>query len=371
MTAADNARRAIRRAQRQEQAIAEVLARLERRLRRTANVVGYAVGLKGARLAAVVYVTHKVPLAQLKPADRLPDHIEVSSRRVPTVVKPFPRLDLAADPAANRKPSRNPIVMGCQIGICHKELDDEYAWGTAGAVVYDAANPQQKYLLGAGHVMRLHSNDVIQPSTATEGAHNRTRKSFPDRKANIGSVIRIAPGGVDAGIAEIDFATPDIIGLTAPGPPEGPMVGLPVQKSGATTGVTAGRIGEKNAVVFKQLAEWMWDHVFEIFVGSPHTPGFRIPRRRDASLRGLFVITPTDFADKGDSGALIIVGPQKEIDDYVDSRFRRVYPSTRDALKHTLKSRAVGLLIGVRYPDGAVGQEITLALDALKVRLVT
>jgi hypothetical protein len=377
MPALREAKRAYREALQREQAIAKALGRMQASLRKKANVVGYGVGhkKKGRKtlpeLAAVFFVTRKIPVGKLLPADRLPASIRVGSKRVRTDVVGFPRFEFTADPAANRKRYRNPIQMGAQIGICHEKVDDEFKWGTAGAVVYSIANPSEKLMLSAGHVLHLDRLDVIQPSTATEHAHNRTFQSMPDRKDNVGTTRQIAAGAIDAGLAEIDGSTPEIVGIGAPGTPEGPVLDLPVQKSGAKTGVTTGTISHDNVVVFKNLAEWMWLNAPEIFYGAPPVPGKALGSKQNAKMKGLFIVTPKDFGDKGDSGSLIIVGPKKAIEDYVDKKWKKLSDSTRDALKATLSQRAVGLLIGVGAQQGAVGQQIQLALDALKVRLVT
>jgi hypothetical protein len=361
------------RAVRQERAIARALAKLETTLQRKANVVGYGVGYKRTRgklnrsePVAVFFVTRKVARDKLAPKDRLPKWINVGSKRVATDVVRLPRFRFTADASANCKKMR-PVEMGAQIGICVPTKDDQLSWGTAGAMVNDKKTPiPNHFMLSAAHVMYGTGHDVIEPSHESGGHNpdfNQRKQSPPVVLELIGSTILPAFGGIDAELAEVSQQTsPAIIGLGRPQRPVAPTLGLPVQKSGAKTGVTMGEVGASSVAVFNSLTEWMWKrpYAYEIF-GNRGKPG--------SAMRGLFIVTPKDFGDKGDSGALIIAGPDKALDNFVDSKFSKLPDSTRHALAKSLSNRALGLLIGVGYAEGAVGQEIQLALDALKVQL--
>jgi len=67
--------------------VRDVKAQYENALLRKANVVGVGVGFRPETrdLALVVNVTHKVPLSDLQPDDRIPDEIDGVPVRVRAV----------------------------------------------------------------------------------------------------------------------------------------------------------------------------------------------------------------------------------------------------------------------------------------------
>ena len=92
-----------------------------------------------------------------------------------------------------------------------------------------------------------------------------------------------------------------------------------VQKSGVKTGLTEGKISAHSATVFNDLPNWMWNKGFsyELFKGV----------RPQAAMNGLFMVEPRDSGDKGDSGSLIIGGPDKALDDFVDCSSASAMPT--------------------------------------------
>lgn len=74
--------------------VAAVRAGQEARLLGYPNVVGVGEGLRGGTPALLVFVTHKVPAAQLAPAELLPDEID----GVPIDVVPVGEVRAQAQP---------------------------------------------------------------------------------------------------------------------------------------------------------------------------------------------------------------------------------------------------------------------------------
>lgn len=370
--------KAYRRIVARNRAIAAHLAGMEPKLRRKANVVGYAVGLKktpggtSERPAAIFYVSRKAALGKLGPKDRLPRWIVVKGARVPTDVIVLRSIKALGSNAANIARQR-PIKMGAQIEAMLPEQNTEAVdggWGTAGAIV-KTKKPVAEFLLSCAHVLVKQGNDLIQPSKANGQGNStkqdREKKPKPDFKDTTGGVLKLAGGGVDAGYAEADACVKDIIGIAPYASPQVPVPGLPVMKSGAATGVTTGTIDTDDARVFERLLNSLSNKHPEIFTGQTWP-----------SLKGLFLIKPATFAESGDSGSLVVVGPEDALAKWIDNNPEiaklNLKQKAKDALKKELLYSAVGLLCysglagSIKY-QGFMGQRIQVALDALDVDL--
>lgn len=369
--------RAYRRLVRRKQHIARALTRMERALKKKANVTGYAVGLKkkGKRhdLAAIFYVTRKVPLKKLKKPDRLPASIRVKGKRVLTDVVVLKALVPLANNAANIARQR-PMNIGAQIEAMIHDQNVEVSpdgYGTAGAVLKRKDN-NALVLLSCGHVLHAMDDDLIQPSMQN-GQGNATladkQKHPPDFKDAVGGVRKIAGGGVDAGYAETS-ATTTIIGIGPYTSIQPSMPGLPVIKSGATTGVTEGHIDNDDQKIFNRLANVLANTHPQIFAGQKPS---QLP-----SLADLFLVKPATFGSGGDSGSLVVVGPEAALEAWINDQagLKNLKKAAKDALKAALLHSAVGLLCfsgvgrSVGYA-GFIGQKLQAALDALNCDLVT
>lgn len=350
-----------------ERAIAAALEARVPRLEKKPNFAGIGVGHArtggkvGRGLAAVIFVTRKVPIEELDPSDRMPRSIRVGSRRVRTDVVVLSGFE----PHQYR-----PMQMGCSIQACvHNQNVPAAPMGTAGAVVEEIVSGERR-LLSAGHVFSAVDEDVIQPSIMF-GGQNRVPPAAgqpPDPKDNVGSVRRVASGGIDGAIAETSAAVPDVISF---GPPTGtywPLVDMPVRKHGALTGATEGTVVYSNAKAFTAIAKWWLATQPQVFTGSPaHQP---VPAPGAAQMPGLFLVEPGSFSIPGDSGSLIMAGPPGSLQTWADRRLAGLPQADRTRYAQALENRAVGLLIGGSAKQ-TVGQDIDTILDALSVTLVT
>lgn len=347
-----------------EAKIARALRKLNASLCKKRHFIGYAVGRKtrGGRrlpgLAAILFVSKKVPDRLLKPKDRLPTHVQVGSITVPTDVVQLAPLELVGNPAANQAKVR-PLQGGVSISICPNRDDDCPGMGTGGALVVDSQGGH--YLLSAAHVMHPIASDVIQPDSL-HGGHNHTKKQvgmmggkavykYSPPRDNVGGVVAIAPAGIDAAMAEIIQAVATEIGLGAPQAPAAAVVGTPVQKSGARTGITEGEVAATHLNLQNQAQKIVCRDMVKMKV-----PGWKA----NTPMNGLFLVSPGTFGDAGDSGSLIMAGASTK--------------AGTQALKNlgVPQNAALGLLIA-NVPTSVglllVGQDITLGLNALKVTL--
>jgi hypothetical protein len=325
----------------------------------------------------------------------------IGRKRVPTDVVVASALILFQPPApnaANTQRLRGPIKMGLDIGVCHPDEKHCYQRGTAGAVVQTWPD-EKKYLLSAGHVMDKSGNDIIQPSTGEN--HDPPQIGVaPNPRDNIGTVVKVlgtaAPpaaaialgfagpllmSGIDAGFAECNFASPEIVSLGFPNDPISPIVSLTVQKSGATTGLTDGKIIYTNATAYNSFAQ------------KSLFPPKAIP-----TSKGLFFIESTPggpFSMPGDSGSLIVAGSSNNSDDFGEAWSLKLQKAmaldakngtnTAQYLKDKVTRAALGLLLGGNEivveepPDSGKfvmksvtwGQEIRLPLNAFSADLIT
>ena len=162
--------------------------------------------------------------------------------------------------------------------------------GTLGALVTDGS---QMFVLSNNHVLARSNRgkpgeDIVQPGLI-------------DTNCNPGTVVahltfapRLGDLNVDAAIAEVVPGTMDTSGSISgigsiSSVPRSPSIGLSVQKSGRTTGVTSGTIQAINAIV-------------SVAYHKKCLPGKRFSVTYDNQV----IIGPGSFSDSGDSGALIV-----------------------------------------------------------------
>lgn len=377
-----------------EQKISDALQKKDKFFLKKAHVVGYAVGRKrtGSRqfpgLAAIFFVDKKVRVSNLKPSDILPASIMVGKRKVRTDVVQISPLKPLGDPTANENIGKaTPLLMGFGIGICQKNVDKELFEGTLGALVLDSTNTNM--LLSAAHVMMYQGLDVISPASRF-GGHNHDMKKFPPKVPNApppamdnkGSVVTIAPPGIDAAYSEAPAASSQIVGINAsPGAPVDPQVDLPVKKSGLATGVTTGKIVYIGGKLCDDAASiWRQEDIGTLWAtGSVTRKGVTMYLRPNSKgqypkhwhpkdgMNDLFFVksdTADDFGAGGDSGALIVTGP----------------PGNDVKKRNIAENSAVGLLIGILKPTSVaggltfgytyiVGQKIKTILDVLKLTM--
>jgi len=162
--------------------------------------------------------------------------------------------------------------------------------GTLGALVTDGS---QMFVLSNNHVLARANRgkpgeDIVQPGLI-------------DTNCNPGTVVahltfapRLGDLNVDAAIAEVVPGTMDTSGSISgigsiSSVPRSPSIGLSVQKSGRTTGVTTGTIEAINATV-------------SVVYHKKCVPGKKFSVTYDNQV----IIGPGSFSDSGDSGALIV-----------------------------------------------------------------
>jgi hypothetical protein len=347
----------------EQRAIAKALGKIKGRLARNPHFAGFGVAFrkKGkkrpAHLVAVLFVTKKLPISKQKKAQRLPTVIKVGHNLVPTDVRKVPKFRPMGNPTLNRKRLR-PVEMGAIIQpFAHMQDTNIYGAGTAGALVHDLTGSH--YLLSAAHVLVQRGLDVVQPSR-TYGGHNGTPPppgQPPDPKDRIGSVRKIASNGIDGGYAEVTASVTTVINIGKPTGSFFPLLNLPVQKSGATTGVTLGRIDVSNIQFFDQVLHVWYAQVPQIFTGVP---------KNLISMPGLFTIFPNNFLMPGDSGSLVMAGPPPALEIYARDHLNS---TQTEAVKFAngLDRMAIGL--GIGRGQSGIGQEIDLITSELAVSL--
>jgi hypothetical protein len=189
---------------------------------------------------------------------------------------------------------RQSVEPQAQFGVSGGNGNDETARfccsGTLGALV---TNGSSMFILSNNHVLARSNRgkpgeDIVQPGLI-------------DTNCNPGTVVAhltLAPSlgdlNVDAAIAEVVPGTMDTSGSisgigTISSVPRSPSVGLSVQKSGRTTGVTTGTIQAVNALV-------------NVVYHKKCVPGKRFSVNYDNQV----IIGGATFSDSGDSGALIV-----------------------------------------------------------------
>lgn len=369
---------------REERAVVEALGAACPALYSLPGVKGSGVGLaaqseeEAGDLAGIVFVDANVSEKDRHGEVRVPEFLEIGGQRVPirviTLGDLHPLQCIPGIPIQQHHRIR-PVKPGTAIRGLDPNTGQPVTDGTGGAIVRRLpADPNAPvFLLSAGHVLSAGGNllNMMQP--------------WLGNPANdiIGSTIGVAAQH-DAGICEIPDHDPAILCIGRPNPPVPPVIGLPLQKSGAATGHTASAI-QYTATGGPLIPALQGTSSF--FVAND--AAYPMPSPGDTQ----------NFVTGGDSGALAVVGNPNTPGSYgprVNARIRRVlrrwlppalHNAARMLIARRLKNAAVGLVThttaGVRQIVGAsgavVGQEnyrvgvcleIQTALNALQVGLV-
>jgi hypothetical protein len=247
------------------------------------HVVGIAIGPKfvegrtTGEPAIIFYVREKLPRWALR--ERVPEQIE----GVLTDVEACGDLvAFAQTRAPDHREKRRPFQPGCSIGTASGATT-----GTFGAVVFDASG--EPYLLGNNHVLAdcdryPIGGAIIQPGSLDTGhpeddviGHLVRTLPLDPSCANDGDCALAKPIGDSPSTEILYIGRPQGVGIAT--------VGMPVHKTGRSTGYTTGFV---RAVSMDYTMRY-GDTIFK--------------------LRGQVVFKGVDgqpFSDRGDSGALVL-----------------------------------------------------------------
>lgn len=336
--------------------------------------VGFAIrrGTQTPNLAPIVFVSEKVQIEALKAEEAVPQKIEIDGKAVKTdvvVLGPFSELQCIAPgvPIENHQRYR-PVRPGVAISAVFNR--QPVTKGTGGAIVRriggDPTDPNDPlFLLSVRHVLsdQLRRLDIMQPWLG-------------DPRTDIIGQTRVLLVNDDAGIASIEQGDPDIVCIGRPNPPLPPLVGMPVQKSGAGTGHTGSEI-QYTKLTIPQLAGTNDFLVTNDASFPPPVPG-------GGAIN--------NFATGGDSGALTVLGDPANPANFgqrinnVINRFLVFVPgmfrnTVRRLVQQRLQRSALGLTVsvaqlviqqGTAFTAVRVARclEIRIALDQLGVTLV-
>ena len=161
--------------------------------------------------------------------------------------------------------------------------------GTLGSLVTDGTS---QYVLSNNHVLARQDQAVAGENISQPGLIDTSCRPTTI-VANLTTAPRLG-SNVDAAIAQLIPGTMDSTGFIEDigllgSSNEAPTVGLPVEKSGRTTGLTTGSIGSINTSVKVQ---------YQISCGSG--------KKYTISYTNQVVINSTTFSAGGDSGSLIV-----------------------------------------------------------------
>jgi hypothetical protein len=203
----------------------------------------------------------------------------------------------ADDGTAHRIDQKFPISLGASGGNISDRTKAFCYGGTLGALVQDAAKTQ--YILSNNHVLARTNaaklgEDIIQPGLIDQSPVCAQDSS--DAVADLSAFIPIqfkgkgatSPNTVDAAIAAVRSGAVDPTGSildigTISDATLQPSLGLPVKKSGRTTGLTTGSISAVDVTV-------------DVSYGSGKT----------ARFVNQIIVMPGSFIDSGDSGSLMV-----------------------------------------------------------------
>lgn len=265
--------------------IFDVKRRYEQELLGKANVRGVGIGYKmtagrvTGELSVVTLVTRKVrSLSVLSSYDVVPgilegigtDVLEVGIIRVP----PTPVTPMRQSPI-------RPAPGGCSIG--HYRITA----GTLGCLVrrgYETFILSNNHVLADENGMTLDADPILQPGPADGGT--LTYHKIAELRDFIPISFDSVMNRVDAAIASpIDLrdVTNDIIGIGAPRGTVVADLGMPVVKSGRTTGITRGVIAIMDATLDIEY------------------------RRGVARFENQLIVISPGFSRGGDSGSVVLI----------------------------------------------------------------
>ncbi len=251
-----------------------------RKLFEDRNVVGIGISEKETEkkgtgaLSLTFYVEKKQPKTKVKPHKMIPPIISVSGRSaVFTDVKQIGKLRLHADS------QQQPIKSGYSVGSTKDT-------GTLGAIVKKG---KKYFLLSSSHVIARSGlgsigDDVIYPGPGDLlGSQPRSvamlSQFVPFKTTGLVNLVDAALAQVDAdAVADLDFS---IEGAKTPLATIAPAIGMEIVMRGRTSGVSTGAVTDTN-----------FSYPFP-YPGAG-TIGFKDQ------------VLCTEYADSGDSGALIV-----------------------------------------------------------------
>lgn len=327
------------------------------------HVTATAVGRRGADVVAVFYVDERVPQSKLPKRERIPPWILVNRRKIATDVVEAGRPQFWAaaigDPASNQKSYRNNGAGNWEMGTRIQIFGggSSFGSGTSGARVKKKGTSDLR-MLSCSHVLSTAGADVAQ------WEKNRSSATVLNNHAGQVTQVLDLKDGVDAGIAECAGNQREILGIGLPRGPQPPTVGMFVQKSGASTGLTWGKIETTGGTAEARVAG-----------GKPMNGIFAIPNKCTQQPAGAKLeagVPKNSFGWKGDSGALVVVGKANESEAFGEFDLQGTYNSASDDEKKKIRDKwmhaALGLLIGGDEKN-AYAQEIQLGLDGLAIEL--
>jgi hypothetical protein len=196
---------------------------------------------------------------------------------------------LVDDPAQHQLPQ-------AQFGVSGGNANDETAnfccSGTLGSLATDGS---RFFILSNNHVLARSNRgkpgeDIVQPGLIDTNCNPGTVVAHLTLAPALGSqnvdaaIAEIVPGAVDTSGSILNIGTISSV-------PRQPSIGLSVEKSGRTTGVTRGTIQAVNAAV-------------SVVYHKKCVPGKRFQVVYDNQV----IIGAASFSDSGDSGSLIVTG---------------------------------------------------------------
>lgn len=208
------------------------------------NVTGVGVGYKmvrGQRTDEVcirVYVSQKVPKSKLQPAEILPEKLEGLPVDVIEAV-----FEFQANSLEDHRKRHDPLVGGISVG----SLDRDHT-GTLGGWAVDNLSGEivilSNWHIFCGSPDCAVGERIVQPGPVKDGG---------DSKDLVARLHRWAlTSEVDAAISRLTGDRPllqEVLELGLVSDVREPLLGLPVKKSGRTTGVTTGIITDESATI--------------------------------------------------------------------------------------------------------------------------
>lgn len=205
---------------------------------------------------------------------------------------------LGADTIADHQALSRPLELGTSGGNINDRSTMWCCSGTLGALVTDGTFT---YILSNNHVLARTNAGAVGDAIIQPGLIDQTPVCAQDTTDKVATLSKVVPisfkkgtsNVVDAAIAQLVVPSDGVImGIgTVSSTPETAALGMAVQKSGRTTGVTAGTVAAIGVTI-------------NVKYGSQCGGG-----RGTGTFKNQIRITPGSFSDGGDSGSLILTVP--------------------------------------------------------------